>query len=241
MKASPEDQAKLLDLQVLDRKIAGLKHQLASIPAAARVQEIKVEADELRTEIALATSARNDVTRALKQAEAEVEKVQERAKTQRQRLDSGELSPKEMERIQEELQQLAIRQGDLEDSALDAMDGVERATEKVNELEAKQGELDTELGEKEAEVRAAAGDIQGDLDAQTGQRNAVAQTLPGDLLNEYETCKQRTGGIGAVAVQGNETVGISLELSMAELSSLGAAAPDEVYVSEEHDVILVRR
>ena len=47
MKAAPEDQEKLLDLQVLDRKIAGLKHSLASIPAAARLEQIKAEQDEL--------------------------------------------------------------------------------------------------------------------------------------------------------------------------------------------------
>lgn len=90
MKAAPEDQEKLLDLQVLDRKIAGLKHSLASIPAAARLAQIKAEQDELRTGLALATSARNDLNRALKQAEGEVSKVQERAKTQRERLDSGQ-------------------------------------------------------------------------------------------------------------------------------------------------------
>ena len=111
MKAAPEDQEKLLDLQVLDRKIAGLKHALASIPAAARLEQIKAEQDKLRTALALATSARNDLNRALKQAEGEVSKVQERAKTQRERLDSGQLSPKEMERIQAELAQLATRQG----------------------------------------------------------------------------------------------------------------------------------
>lgn len=153
MKAAPEDQWKLLDLQDLDKKIAGLKHQLATLPAAQRAKEIEVSQDELHTDIVLAVSTKNDLARALKQTEAEIEKVQQRARTQRERLDGGDISPKEMERIQEELDQLATRQGDLEDEALDAMDAVERATEHLNKLEKQRDELEKELGE----VQASAG------------------------------------------------------------------------------------
>lgn len=241
MKAAPEDQEKLLDLQVLDRKIAGLKHSLASIPAAARLEQIKAEQDELRTGLALATSARNDLNRALKQAEGEVSKVQERAKTQRERLDSGQLSPKEMERIQAELAQLATRQGELEDSALDALDALERASKKVKLVEDRRAELNVEFDEAQAEAGSAAGELQQELTGQQTQRDELAATLPADLLQEYETCKRATGGIGVVAVSGNQSVGMDLEFSMAEISRLNIAAPDDVIVSEDHEVILVRK
>ena len=46
MKAAPEDQAKLLDLQDLDKTIAGLKHELATLPAAQKLKEITTIAAE---------------------------------------------------------------------------------------------------------------------------------------------------------------------------------------------------
>lgn len=241
MKAAAEDQAKLLDLQVLDRKLAGLKHDLASLPAAARLLELKAEQDKLRSVTALATSSRNDLNRALKAAEAEVEKVQERAKMQRKRLDSGEMSPKEMERIQEELGQLSTRQGELEDAALEALDAAEQAAAKVQELEERHESMETEMQGLREQVSQAAGGLQTELQEQQRQRDELAQGLPTDLLKEYDACRRATGGIGAVEVNGTQTVGLDLEFSVAEISRLNVAAPDDVIVSEDHEVILVRK
>ncbi|MCI6585096.1 MAG: hypothetical protein MSC45_08540 [Mobiluncus sp.] len=240
MKAAPEDQVKLLDLQVLDKKIAGLKHELATLPAGEREKELTVAREELQTEIAVAKSSKNDLSRALKQAEAEVSKVQERAKTQRERLDGGGISPKEMEKIQEELGQLATRQGDLEDAALDAMDAVERATGHLNELENRQETLEEELKDVHAEAQSESGKIQEDLDSAKASRKALAEEIPADLVDEYEACR-RSSGIGVVEVNGARSVGVQLEFSVAEISRIETAPPDEVLVSEDHNVIIVRR
>lgn len=240
MKAAPEDQIKLLDLQSLDKTIAGLKHELATLPAAQKLKEITTIAAELQSKIALATSKKNDLTRAQKNAEAEVDKVQERAKTQRQRLDSGQSSPKEMERIQEELAQLAARQGNLEDAALEAMDAVEQATGQLEALKEKQAQLSEEKASAAELATHETEAIQGKLDAAQNERDALAASLPAELVSEYEACR-RSSGIGVVEVQGGRTVGVQLMLSVAEVSRLEAAAPDEVVVSENHEVILVRK
>lgn len=241
MKAAPQAQAKLLDLQVLDREIAGLKHDLAKLPIAAKLREMLAESEQLRTKTVTALSAKKDLVRALKQSEAEVEKVQERAKMQRERLDSGQMSPKEMERIQAELAQLATRQNDLEDDALDAMDAVERASEQLNKLESRSQSLASEIEKAQVQAQSESGILQTQLDDKQAQRNAITDAMPAELVSEYEACRRATGGIGAVEVQGVRSVGMELEFSVAELSRLETAAPDEVLISEDHEVILVRK
>ena len=219
MKAAPEAQVKLLEIQELDKKIAGLRHQLKTLPAAARLAEIAKELQGLHEKLTLASAGVKDSQRAVKGAEAEVEKVQERARTQRERLDSGTLSPKEMERIQEELGLLAARQGELEDRALEAMDAVEAATQHQSDLNESQAALQAEQAELEA---------------------SLTQGMPAELLEEYDACRRATGGLGVVEVHGVRPVGRYLEFSTAEVSRLETAAPDDVIVSEDHEVILVR-
>ena len=234
MKAAPEAQVKLLEIQELDKKIAGLRHQLKTLPAAARLAEIAKELQGLHEKLTLASAGVKDSQRAVKGAEAEVEKVQERARTQRERLDSGTLSPKEMERIQEELGLLAARQGELEDRALEA------ATQHQSDLNESQAALQAEQAELEASMGAEASNLQGDLDRELAARAGLTQGMPAELLEEYDACRRATGGLGVVEVHGVRPVGRYLEFSTAEVSRLETAAPDDVIVSEDHEVILVR-
>lgn len=240
MKAAPEAQVKLLEIQELDKKIAGLRHQLKTLPAAARLAEIAKELQGLHEKLTLASAGVKDAQRAVKGAEAEVEKVQERARTQRERLDSGTLSPKEMERIQEELGLLAARQGELEDRALEAMDAVEAATQHQSDLNESQAALQAEQAELEASMGAEASNLQGDLDRELAARADLTQGMPAELLEEYDACRRATGGLGVVEVHGVRPVGRYLEFSTAEVSRLETAASDDVIVSEDHEVILVR-
>lgn len=240
MKAAPKDQAKLLVLQDLDKTIAGLNHELATLPATQKVKEIEMMEKRLQTEIALATSKKKDLIRAQKDAEAEVDKVQQRAKSQRQRLDSGEASLKEMGRIQEELTQLSSRQGDLEDRALEAMDAVEDATKQLQDLENEQSNLTQRKSVAQEQAAHETQEITSKLQSSRSERKVLAESLPVDLLSEYEECR-RSSGIGVVEVQGARSVGVQLMLSVAELARIEAAPADEVIVSEDHEVILVRR
>lgn len=240
MKAAPEDQAKLLKLQEIDRSVAGIKHELATLPATARAQELQTEINDLHNQVVQAQSSKKDLLRALKQAEDEIWKVQERAKTQRERLDAGGISPKEMERIQEEISLLTQRQGELEDTALDAMDAVERSTESLNSMERNEEELESQLEDAQAQAQEESGKLKQDLQDTMKRRQDLAGELPPDLVAEYEALR-KSSGIGVVEVHGVKSVGVILEFSVADVSRLESAAPDDVIVSEDHEVILVRR
>lgn len=112
---------------------------------------------------------------------------------------------------------------------------------KVKLVENRRAELAVELDEAQTEAGSVAGELQQELVGQQTERDELVATIPADLLREYETCKRATGGIGVVAVSGNQSVGMDLEFSMAEISRLNVAAPDDVIVSEDHEVILVRK
>src|SRR4051794_19693875 len=60
LKASPEDQALLLDLQALDTKLQQLSHRAANLPELATIAGLSTVRDGLRTTVAEANGAWED-------------------------------------------------------------------------------------------------------------------------------------------------------------------------------------
>ena len=71
-------------------------------------------------------------------------------------------------------------------------------------------------------------------------RAAVVADVPADLLALYDKVKAAAGGIGAAMLRRGRCEGCRESLSMAELSEIRTAAPDEVIRHEECRRILVR-
>lgn len=240
MKAPAADQLRLLDLQELDTALARVNHQLRVLPSAAKVEELQGAAQGLRGELASATSAQTDAKRALDKAEDDVAKVQERAAKQRERLDAGAGGPKELEAIQHELGQLATRQSELEDVALEALEAFEASQAKVAQIEGDIAQNEADLEKYRELASAEAAELSGQREDLATQRADLAGGIDADLLEEYEAARAATGGRGVVALRGVRAEGTELEFSAAELSRIRTAAPDDVLISEEHEVILVR-
>lgn len=240
MKAPAQDQLKLLDLQELDLALARVTHQLRVLPAAQKLSELQNELEGLGREIALAKAQRNDQHKALSNAEAQVAQVQQRASTQRSRLDNSQGSPKELENIQKELDQLAVRQGELEDAALDAMSELEASEEKLQALENQRGALQTDIESQTELVDKEQGQLAEQRTNLSAQRETLAGEIDPDLIDEYESLRENTGGMGAVGLRGIRAEGTELEFSEMVKSQIRSAGPDDVIISEEHNLILVR-
>ena len=219
MKADPDAQRRLLELQAIDTALAQLAHRRRTLPEHA-------ELERLAREIAVLDDARikaqvtvDDLDRDIARLEKDTEQVRARAARDQARLDAGTGPAKELEALQHELGSLARRQSELEDAELELM-------EQRDAAETARDEALRRIAQDE-EFRSA------------GRRPLVAD-LPAELVALYERIREASGGVGAALLRAGRCEGCRLELSGVDRAALRAAPPDEVVRCEECRRILVR-
>lgn len=241
MKAAPEAQLRLLDLQELDTTLDRLAHRRRTLPELAEIAQLDARLAELRDEIVAAETEIGDLTREQRKAESDVDQVRARADRDQKRLDSGQVSsPRELENLQSEIASLQRRQSDLEDVVLEIMERREEAERRRDRLIAERDELTARRDALVERRDAAFREIDDETTNAGARRTALAKDLPADLLALYEKLREQYGGIGAAALRRGRCEGCKLALSTVELGNIRAAAPDEVLRCEECRRILVR-
>lgn len=240
MNAAPADQLRLLDLQELDSKLDQLAHRRRTLPQLAEHAALETRAGQLRDLVVAAATAQSDLDREQRKAEADVDQVRTRAERDRRILESGSASAKELSGLQSELESLARRQSDLEDIVLDVMERVESAAARTAEL-TKQRELaEADRDRVGAALAAELAMVDKDIAFNRSQRDILATQLPADLVALYEKLRAQYGGIGAAPIKRRRCEGCRLELDIAEVNEIKAAAPDAVLRHDSCRRILVR-
>ncbi|MBA9004510.1 MULTISPECIES: zinc ribbon domain-containing protein [Thermomonospora] len=241
MKAAPQAQQRLLDLQELDTALDRLNHRRRTLPEAAEIERIQARLTELRDAIVAAETEVADLDREQKKAEQDVDQVRARAERDQQRLDSGMVtSAKDLSGLQSEIASLHRRQSDLEEVVLEIMERREEAEAKAAGLRSEREAAERELAEVTRARDAALAGIDEESGATSAARTAVAKDVPDDLLALYEKLRGQFGGIGAAALHRGQCQGCHLALNTVDLNRIRAAAEDEVVRCEECRRILVR-
>ncbi|MPQ97559.1 hypothetical protein GB931_06420 [Modestobacter sp. I12A-02628] len=240
MKADHFDQQKLLALAAEDIALAQLAHRRRTLPEGAAVTAAEDAERELAGDVVRAETVVRDLDREQKRLEADVDVVAQRVARDRQRLDGGTASPKEMTGLQHELESLARRQSDLEDQVLELMERRETADAALAEAE---GGLATARAalQRAVEARdAALADITEGTTRHEAARAEVAATVPAPLLALYDRVRVQTGTSGAARLHARRCEGCRIELYGNELSTARNADPHEVLRCENCNRILVR-
>lgn len=240
MKATPENQRRLLDLQALDSTLDRLAHRRGALPEIARADELGRRLAGLRDGIVAAETDRSDLQREQRKAEGDVEQVRTRAVRDKQRLDSGAVaSPKELESLQSEIASLQRRQSELEDAELEVMERLEQVETKIAELSAERDSVTAELSSVGAERDKGFEEIDTERERTADERAQTAATLPDDLLQLYEKLRAQHDGVGAAPLVNGRCEGCHLTLNPGDLGRVRAADDDEVVRCEECRRILV--
>lgn len=239
MKADPESQRRLLDLQAIDTSLAQLAHRRKNLPELAELERLARELSTLEDDRVRAQVAVDDLDRDIARMEKDVDQVRARADKDRSRLDAGTGPAKELEALQHELATLSRRQGELEDAELELMEQREQAQGALDEIEQRLGSTRAVRAETEARRDAALSDLDRDRDFKTAGRVPLVGDLPADLVQLYERVRESTG-LGAAMLRHGRCEGCRLEFSGSERARVKAAAPDEVLRCEECQRILVR-
>lgn len=170
-----------------------------------------------------------------------MEAVKARRVRDRDRMDRGLItSPKDLERMTQELVSLERRINTLEDEEIEVME----------QLEAAQGTLDaltqaaTAARERGTVLIAArdekTAEIQAELESVAAERATGVLGLPADLLGLYDRLRAAKDGVGAAPLRARQCGGCRLTLDAGELASIKAAPADEVIRCAECQRILVR-
>ena len=238
LKAAPETQALLLDLQAFDTKLAQLDHRAKSLPELATLAGFAKDAEVLRLKLGEQNGTLEDVKIELKRIESDVEVVEARIARDAERLQVSS-SVKDVSALEQELTALRKRLGDLEEIELTVMEKLEAAETEVNNTRAAFEALQARTAEVEVDRDAALSSIDAERTTAAGGRTAIEAKVPADLLALYERQRARYG-TGASMLRGGVSLASGVKLLENEMQAIRAAAPDDVIMCASSEAILVR-
>ena len=238
LKAAPDDQRLLLDLQALDTKLGQIDHKAKSLPQIAELAGLSSEVATARQAVATAQGAAEDVRIELGRLESDVDLVEKRIARDTARLETTS-SVKDVQALEQELAALRKRRDDLEEIELAVM---ERQEGFESDLATVQGTLDGFTGRQrdlETSRDEALVELRNERTHIAANRSTIAAKIPADLLDLYERQRGRYGW-GASLLQYGSSMANGVKLQENDLASIRAAAPDDVIICPVSDAILVR-
>jgi predicted nucleic acid-binding Zn-ribbon protein len=239
VKASPQAQRHLLELQAIDTAVAQIDHRRRRLPELAELDRLARELSALEDERVRSQVGVDDIDRDIARLERDIEQVRTRADKDRARLDVGTGPARELEALQHELATLARRQGELEDAELELMEQREQNQRDLDRIVERLDKLRAVRVETEQRRDTAVADLERDRAERTAARAPLVAGIDAELVTLYEKIRESTG-MGAALLRAGRCEGCRLELSGSERSRVRAAADDEVVRCDECRRILVR-
>jgi predicted nucleic acid-binding Zn-ribbon protein len=240
VKADPNDQRLLLELQEIDTALAQLAHRRAHLPELAELAALEREMSALQDELARVRADADDLDRDIARLERDIEQVRDRKERDSARLAAGTGPARELEALQHEVESLTRRQTVLEDQELELMERREQVQGTIDDLEGRLADAQRRRAEAEQRRDAALAEIAAEEEARRQARAPLVARLPADLVALYEKIRDDHDGIGAALLRGGRCGGCRLELAGSERARVKAAPPDEVIRCEECRRIMVR-
>jgi hypothetical protein len=228
-------------VQDLDSRLDALRQQVANPPEAAELRELVANREQVDGRLRDLQVQVDDLSRAQRKADDDVEQVKGRRVRDQQRLDSGSVTnPKDLERLQHELVSLDRRIGELEDAELEVMEQLESAQAGLVEARTTLEQLDARAEELTAARDRRVAGLREEGSKVTRERAQAVAGLPEDLLELYEKLRAQKGGVGVALLRARRCGGCSLDLNSGDLATISKQSVDEVVRCEECGRILVR-
>jgi predicted nucleic acid-binding Zn-ribbon protein len=231
----------LLELQAHDTAIDRLRHRHESIPARAELADAQAAANRVEAEMGKFRATRDEVARDEQRLDDEASSLENRAVEAERRLYSGEIaSPRELQALQADIEQLRRHRRTLEDRELEVMERREQLDTQVTALD---DELTAALADVErlgAEVAAAETEIGAELATETTAREQIAGKLDDDLVAVYDRCRVAApGGVGAARLVGLTCQGCHLTIPSTEAERIRKAPEGTIAHCDNCGCILV--
>ena len=215
--ASPTQQRRLLELQIIDTAIRQLEHRRNHLPEQLALDENAALLSQISADYAGATDQFDRLGVQQKRHEDEVATVDSRRKSEEGRMYSGLItSEKEVEALRHEIHALRNRKNDLEDALLEIMEQREETESLVHALKTRHADLGGQVAALTGARDEAARDIDAELAQHRGQRAEAVADLPPEMIAFYDQLRERKQGVAVAELHGRTCQGCRLELTAIE-------------------------
>jgi hypothetical protein len=215
---------RLIDLQTIDLKIAGLRAQLEAFPK--RIMALDHKLTDTRAAVVSAKEAHVSALKERKKFELDVEQWKERARKYRDQ--SGSVKTNEAYKaLQHEIANAEAEVGKAEDRQLELMMASEEVEGRLRHADAdlKEAEKSVAGDRKEVELQYSA--KKKELTAATSEREKAAASIPEDVLSLYDRIAKRHNGHALAQVKDGQCKGCGLRVLPHTLQLLTQDHDDE--------------
>lgn len=230
----------LLSLQEHDGALDRLLHRHETLPERETLAQSESTVAALDAEISTLTAQRDALAREEQRLDDEAKSLREKAKAVDKKMYSGEISsPKELQSMQADIDQMLRHQETLETTELELMEQREPLDENLVELGARR----TALVAESAAVRAVIATVEREIEAEAAvertARDAIAVELDATLLADYERVRARNGGAGAARLVGFTCQGCHLTIPATEVALIKKSLDGSISHCDNCGAILV--
>jgi predicted nucleic acid-binding Zn-ribbon protein len=233
--------ADLLTLQNHDSAVDRLRHRKVTLPERAQLEARRAAYAELEARRAGVTERRDVELREERRLDDEVRSLEAKAKAVDTKMYSGTVSsPKELQAMQADIDQLRRHAGELEDEELEVLVRRETLDGEVAELEAAQAAVVAEMETLLAAIDSQEGEIEAELAVEEKARATLAPGIPEATLRLYEQIRTANRGVGAARLVGMNCQACHLSLPATEVDRIRHLPADALVRCEHCGAILVR-
>jgi len=211
----------LLALQARDLALDRLRHQRATLPERAQLAALRDRLGGLAETHAAQQAERDEVAGAEQRLADEAQRLGEQAAAAEQRLYSGEVSsPKELQALQADVEQLRRHQREVEDRQLSAMEQREPLDATVGALDADGASLESQTATLERDLEAREHELDEAAAGERAARDEIAGSIDAGLVAEFERRRERGNGVGAARLSGMTCQGCHLSIPATEVDRI---------------------
>jgi predicted nucleic acid-binding Zn-ribbon protein len=231
----------LLTLQTHDTAADRLRHRRNTLPERAALAEQAAARADVEARLAEANARRDEVVRDERRLDDEVRSLEARAKAEEARMYSGAVSsPRELQAMQTDVEQLRRHARQLEDDELEVMERREGCDAEVSRLEAVRAGIQAEMDRLSALIADEEQVIDAELAVEVSAREALVPGIPESMLGLYEQVRAANRGVGAARLVGGTCQACHLALPATEVDRIRHLPPDAMARCDHCGAILVR-
>jgi uncharacterized protein len=215
------DLESLLALQARDLALDRLRHQRATLPERAQLAALRDRLGGLAETLAAEQAERDEVAGGEQRLSDEAQRLGAQAAAAEQRLYSGEVSsPRELQALQADIEQLRRHQREVEDRQLAAMEQREPLDATLGSLGADGASLESEWATLQRDLEARERELDDAAVVERAARDEIAGSIDAGLVSEFERRRERSNGVGAARLLGMTCQGCHLSIPATEVDRI---------------------
>ena len=230
----------LLTLQEHDSALERLLHRHQTLPERDALHDAESTVTALDARLTTTRAERDKVAREEQQLDDEATSLAAKASEVDKRMYSGEVSsPKELQSMQADIDQLRRHQRSVENRELELMELREPLDATVADLEQQRATLSTEVDRLAAALGAAEAEIIAEMQSERTTRDEIAGSIDAALVREYDRCRAVAKGPGVAKLVGTTCQGCHLSVPAIEAEQIKRTGGQPLAFCDNCGAILV--